>query len=81
MFKRVVVVPITLYGAETWNMREVERRKLDVCELKCLQGMLGVVSRMDRVKNDTVREGERRGDEKRERERRLTTYVTSYSKS
>ena len=27
-----IVVPTSLYGAETWDFREAERRKLDVFE-------------------------------------------------
>jgi len=50
-----VVVPTVLYGAETWALRESERKKLNVFEMKCLRSMIGV-SRMDRVRNELVRE-------------------------
>ena len=49
-----VVVPTVLYGAETWNMRVEERRKLNVLEMKCLRSMIGV-TRRDRVRNEEVR--------------------------
>ncbi len=35
-------------------MRETERIKLDVFDMKCLRNMVGV-SRMDRVRNEKVR--------------------------
>ena len=30
-----IVVLTSLYGAETWGLREAERRKLDVSEIEC----------------------------------------------
>ena len=35
-------------------MRSAERRKVNVLEMKCLRGLVGV-SRMDRVRNDEMR--------------------------
>ena len=49
-----VIEPTALYGAEAWGMRSVERKKLNVLEMKCLRNLVGV-SRMDRVRNDEVR--------------------------
>ena len=49
-----VVVPTAMYGAETWNVREAERNRLDVFEMRCLRSMVGV-TRMDRVRNEEVR--------------------------
>ncbi len=49
-----VVIPTALYGAETWNVRESERNRLDVFETRCLGSMVGI-TRMDRVKNMEVR--------------------------
>ena len=37
-----VVVPTALCGTETWGLREVERRKLDVFERRCLRSMCGL---------------------------------------
>ena len=34
-----VAVPMALYAAETWGLREAERRKLDVFEMGCLRSM------------------------------------------
>ncbi|XP_076038213.1 uncharacterized protein LOC143023538 isoform X2 [Oratosquilla oratoria] len=49
-----VIVPTALYGTETWNMTEEERRSLNVLEMKCLRSMIGV-TRLDRVRNEEVR--------------------------
>ena len=49
-----VIVPLALYGAESWGMRVAERRKVNVLEMKCLRRLVGV-SRMDRVRNEEVR--------------------------
>ncbi len=49
-----VLVPTALYGAETWNVRESEKKRLYVFEMRCLRSMVGV-TRMDRVKNEEVR--------------------------
>ncbi|KAI8442208.1 hypothetical protein MSG28_005792 [Choristoneura fumiferana] len=39
---RALVFPIFLYAAETWTLREVERRKIDALEMWCWRRMLGV---------------------------------------
>ena len=39
-------VPTALYGAEVWDMRSAERRKVNVLETKCLRSLVGV-SRLD----------------------------------
>ena len=49
-----VFVPTALYGEEAWGMRNDERRKVNVLEMKCLRNLVGV-SRMDRVRNKEVR--------------------------
>ena len=54
-----VIVPTGLYGAEVWGMRNAERRKVNVLEMKCLRSLVGV-SRMDRIRNeDVIRRAER----------------------
>ena len=35
------IVPM-VYGAAAWSMRSVERRKLNVLEMKCLGSLVGV---------------------------------------
>ena len=37
-----MVVPTTVYGAETWRMRVDERHKLGVIRMKCLRSVRGV---------------------------------------
>ncbi len=49
-----VVVPTALYSVETRNVRESERHRLDVFEMRCLRSMVGV-TRKDRVRNEEVR--------------------------
>ena len=41
-----VIVPTTLYGAETWGMRSAETKKANVLEMKCLRSLVGM-SRME----------------------------------
>ena len=50
-----VVVPTVTYGSESWGMKVTERWKMNVFEMKCLRSMAGV-SRLDRVRNEEVRE-------------------------
>ena len=50
-----IVVPTVMYGSESWGMKVEERSKLDVAEMKCLRSMCRV-TRMDRVRNEVVRE-------------------------
>ena len=50
-----IVVPTVMYGSESWGMKVEERDKLDVAEMKCLRSMCGV-TRMDKVRNEVVRE-------------------------
>ena len=49
-----VIVPTVLYGTEAWGMRSVERRKVNVLELKCFRRLVGV-SQIDRVRIEQVR--------------------------
>ena len=49
-----VIVPTAFYGAEAWRMRNAERRKVNVLEMKCFTSSVGV-PRMDRVRNEEVR--------------------------
>ena len=50
-----VFVPTVMYGSEFWGMKERERQKLNVFEMRCLSSMCWV-SRLDRLKNEEVRE-------------------------
>ena len=44
---------MALYGGEAWGMRSAGRRRVNVLEMKCLRGFVGVL-RMDRVRNEEV---------------------------
>ena len=35
-----VIVPTAMYGAEAWSMRNAERRKVNVLEMKCLRSLV-----------------------------------------
>ena len=50
-----VIVPTVTYGSECWGMKVSERQKLNVFEMRCLRSMAGV-SRMDRIRNEVVRQ-------------------------
>ena len=54
MRRRVVIVSTALYGAEVWGMRSIERKKMNVLEMKCLRNLVGV-SRMDGARNEEAR--------------------------
>ena len=54
LYEKVVVLTV-MYGSESWGMKVTERQKLNVFEMKCLRSMT-VVSRLDRVRNEVVRE-------------------------
>ena len=49
-----IILSMELHGADAWDMRSAERRKVNVLESKCLRSLVGV-SRMDRVRNEEVR--------------------------
>ena len=49
-----VIVPMALYRAEAWGMRNAKIRKVNVLEMKCLRSLVGVL-RMNRVRNEEVR--------------------------
>ena len=42
IFEGVIIVPTALYGAEAWGMRNAERRKVNVLEMKCLRSLVAV---------------------------------------
>ena len=44
-----VIVPTALYGAEAWGMRDAERRKANVLDMKCFRSLVGV-SLMDSIR-------------------------------
>lgn len=50
---RTLILPILLYGAETWTMLKHDLSKLEVFQMRCLRCILGVSLR-DRHSNDTI---------------------------
>ena len=55
MMYKGVVVPTAIYRAEMWNLREAERRKLDVFEMKCLRSMC-ILTSWNRVRKEKAEE-------------------------
>ena len=53
LYQQVIVRTVT-YGAETWGVREAERRRLNEFEMKCLRPMVGV-TRWGRIRNEEIR--------------------------
>ena len=51
---RSLVLPILLYGAETWTLLKADLTKLEVFQMRCLRRILGVTLR-DRLSNETIR--------------------------
>ena len=49
-----VIVPKVTYDAKTWGLREAERRRLNVFEMKCLRPMVGV-TRWEMIRNEEIR--------------------------
>ena len=49
------IVPIAIYGAETWTLKAEDSRRLEVFEMRCLRAIRGVTLR-DRLRNDDIRE-------------------------
>ena len=51
---RALIVPIALYGCETWTLRSAEEKRLLVFEMAALRKILGI-NIMDRMKNEEIR--------------------------
>ena len=51
---RALILPILLYGAETWTLLKADLSKLEVFRMRCLRRILRVSLR-DRMQNDSVR--------------------------
>ena len=49
-----LILPIALYGAETWTLRKVDQDRLAVFEMRCLRTILGV-HLLDRIRNEDIR--------------------------
>lgn len=51
---KTVVRPAMMYGAETWTIKKIQEKRLNVTEMRMLRWMCGV-TRRDRVRNERVR--------------------------
>ena len=51
---QTLVLPIVLYGSETWTLKAADERRLNTFEMSCLRRILGV-SRRERLRNDHIR--------------------------
>ena len=52
---KALILPIAIYGAESWTLRQADTRQLESFEMRCLRVILGV-HLMDRVKNEEIRQ-------------------------
>ncbi|PIK46566.1 hypothetical protein BSL78_16575 [Apostichopus japonicus] len=52
---QALILPIETYSSESWALREKDRHRLDVFEMRCLRAILGV-SILDKVRNNTIRQ-------------------------
>ena len=52
---KALILPIALYGAESWTLRQADTRHLESFEMRCLRVILGV-HLMDRLKNEEIRQ-------------------------
>ena len=52
---RVLILLIAIYGAESWTLRQADKRQLDTFEMRCLRVILGV-SLMDKIRNEEIRQ-------------------------
>ncbi|XP_068210295.1 uncharacterized protein [Palaemon carinicauda] len=51
---KAVVRPAMMYGAETWPMKKIFEKKMNVAEMRMLRWMAGI-TRLDKVRNDLAR--------------------------
>ena len=51
---RSLIIPILLYGSETWTLLKSDMNKLEVFQMKCLRQILRVSLR-DHIRNETIR--------------------------
>ncbi|KAL1448427.1 hypothetical protein WDU94_003661 [Cyamophila willieti] len=71
---KTVVRPAMLYGAESWALKKVHEKKLEVAEMRMLRWSCGV-TRLDRIRNEVIRNKLRVTEvTKKIQERRLQWY-------
>ena len=51
---KALILPIAIYGAESWALKQADRSRLEAFEMRCLRVILGV-HLMDRVRNEEIR--------------------------
>src|SRR4051794_6832743 len=51
---RPLVLPVLLYGAQTWTLLTADLNKVEVFHMRCLRRILGISLR-DRLRNDAIR--------------------------
>ena len=52
---KALILPIAIYGADSWTLRQADTRQFESFEMRCLRIILGV-HLMDRVKNEEIRQ-------------------------
>ena len=51
---KALIMPIAMYGCETWTLRQAEEKKLLVFEMAALRRILGV-RRIEKIRNEEIR--------------------------
>ena len=51
---KTVIRPAMIYGAETWALKKIHEKRLEVAEMRMLRWSLGV-TRLDRIRNEVIR--------------------------
>ena len=52
---RALILPIAIYRAESWTLRQAGKRQLDTFEMRCLRVILSV-NLMDKIRNEEIRQ-------------------------
>ena len=74
VYKTVVRPAMMMYGAETWEVKKAQEKKLDVAEMRMLRWMSGV-TKLDRIRNERIRGTTKVGEiSKKIQESRLKWY-------
>ena len=71
---KTIVRPAMVYRAETWAVKKVHEKKMEVAEMKMLRWMC-VVTRLDKIRNEKIRGSTKVGEiSKKVQERRMRWY-------